>query len=259
MDDYTDPQESSNGDESRYAEWLASLAMVSTTLAQELVQPLSVMQLVMQDACRKLEKLDCPDGIRQDLEAGLAACSKMGEMIRCFRELARNPRKPREVEVRVAHVAERTIRLLEPSARRAKVRLWTENLDALDTIRMRENDLDHLFLALIQNAIQAADGAKDRHLLIAGASQDGTVTLQFQDNCGGIEPAHLPRIFEPFFTMKPAGKGAGLGLCIVRQIVSHSGGHVSVDSQWGEGTTVTVALPREPSRAGTARGGRQVQ
>ena len=234
----------------RRAEWLASLGMVSATLAHELIQPLSVAQLVIQDAWKKLEGLDCPGGVRQDLQDALTACSRINELINSFRTLARHPGKSKETEVHIQRVAERTIHLLEQSAKQARMRLWAENLDALPTVRMPENDLDQVFFALAQNAVQAADGTKDRHLLIAGTRRDDSVVLQFQDNCGGVDPAHLPRIFDPFFTTKPSGKGMGLGLCIARRIVCRRGGQISVNSQPGEGTTFTVTLPRASSPGG---------
>ncbi len=229
------------------AERLASLGMVSATLAHELVQPLSVVQLATQNALAELEKLTCPDIVKRDLQAGLAACARIGEIIIRFRDLARPRGKAKEIEVRIPQVVEKTFRLLEQSARQAKVRLGTENLDDLPAVRMRENELDDVFFALVQNAVHAADGAKERRLLITGALQGDTVVLRFEDDCGGIEPAHLPRIFEPFFTTKPPGKGTGLGLCIARRIVGQKGGQITVESRGGEGTTFTVTLPRESS------------
>jgi two-component system C4-dicarboxylate transport sensor histidine kinase DctB len=228
-----------------HTEWLASLALVSATLAHELMQPLSVVQLMIQDATGKLKGLDCPEVVRQDLQDALAACSRIGEIVSRFRELARRPARQRETDVPIYPVAERTIRLLAPSAEQAKVRVWTENLETLPALRMRQNDLEQLFFALVQNAVQAADGLRDRHLLITGTRQDDTVILRFQDSCGGIDPAHLPQIFEPLFTTKPAGKGTGLGLCIARRIARRQGGQISVESRWGEGATFTVVLPRE--------------
>jgi C4-dicarboxylate-specific signal transduction histidine kinase len=247
--EYRRPQTELPGpDESmQRAERLASLGMISATLAHELAQPLSVAQLATQNALAEMEKLTCPDVIKRDLQAVLAACARIGEIVGRFRDLARPPGKAKESEVHIPQVAEKTFRLLEQSARQAKVRLETENLDALPAVLLRENELDDLFFALVQNAVQAADGEKERRLLITGALQGDAIVLRFEDNCGGIEPAHLSRIFEPFFTTKPSNKGTGLGLCIARRIVCQRGGQITVESRHGEGTTFTVTLPREAS------------
>jgi two-component system NtrC family sensor kinase len=217
--------------------------MIGATLAHEMTQSLSVIQLVIQNAMVELEKRNCPDIVKQDLQAGLTACSKITTIVHRFRDAARPPVNAKEVEVHIDRVADWTIRVLEASARQAKVTFRTVDLDTLPTIQMRENDLDQLFFALAQNAVQAADGTKDHCLMIAGAQQGDQIALRFQDDCGGIEPCHLPKVFEPFFTTKPPGKGTGLGLCIARRIARQRGGQILVESEYKQGTTFTVTLP----------------
>jgi len=224
-------------------EHLASLGMLIASAVHELTQPLSVIRLVNQTTLAEAKKLNCSDVVKRDLEASLAASATMAAIISRFRDCARQPTKTRETEVHIGGVAEWTIRLLEHSARQAKVTIRTEGLEALPVIRMRENELEQLFFTIAQNGIQAADGTKDRHLLIAGAVRGDAIELRFQDNCGGIEPAYLPRIFEPFFTTKPPGKGIGLGLCTARRMVQQRGGQISVQNRYGEGVTFTVILP----------------
>lgn len=75
------------------------------------------------------------------------------------------------------------------------------------------------------------------------------VTLSVKDTGAGI-PAHvLPHVFEPFFTTKALGKGSGLGLAQVLGIASQSGGGVRIATRMGEGTVVTVLLPRAEASA----------
>ncbi|MHC4354162.1 MAG: ATP-binding protein, partial [Planctomycetota bacterium] len=63
------------------------------------------------------------------------------------------------------------------------------------------------------------------------------------DNCGGIPPQNLDKIFEPFFSTKPPDQGMGVGLWRARQIVSRVGGRVRVESEFGAGSTFFVDLP----------------
>jgi CheY-like chemotaxis protein len=86
-----------------------------------------------------------------------------------------------------------------------------------------------------------------------GAIQEGgTDTLPVGTHCvrvcvtdsgTGIDPAVLPRIFEPFFSTKPREEGTGLGLSLVHGIVADHGGRIEVESRIGEGTTFMILLP----------------
>ena len=70
-----------------------------------------------------------------------------------------------------------------------------------------------------------------------------------RDNGAGIAPEHLEKVFEPFFTTKAVGKGTGLGLSQIFGFAHQSGGEVTIDSAVGEGTTVSIYLPRPAAAA----------
>jgi len=70
------------------------------------------------------------------------------------------------------------------------------------------------------------------------------VALSVADTGVGMVPDVIARAFDPFFTTKPAGQGTGLGLSMVYGFVQQSGGHVRLRSEVGQGTTVTIYLPR---------------
>ena len=69
------------------------------------------------------------------------------------------------------------------------------------------------------------------------------VFITIGDTGTGMSPDVIEHVFEPFFTTKEVGKGTGLGLSMVYGFAQQSGGHVSIESREGEGTTVTIVLP----------------
>jgi len=118
-------------------------------------------------------------------------------------------------------------------------------------------DLGELELALVNVAVNARDAMPEggtitlqaRNVVLkpgsaAGALDGDFVAIAVIDSGMGIAPELLARVFEPFFTTKPVGKGTGLGLSQVHGFANQSGGAVTVTSEPGKGTAVTIYLPR---------------
>ncbi len=104
------------------------------------------------------------------------------------------------------------------------------------------DQLEQVWNNLIMNALQAIDyrGTLTIHL----SQQEEFVEVAFQDNGAGIPQEIQDRIFEPFFTTKPVGEGSGLGLDIVKRVVTKHKGEVLFESKVGEGTTFRVIFPK---------------
>jgi signal transduction histidine kinase len=79
-------------------------------------------------------------------------------------------------------------------------------------------------------------------LIISGAFKNDRLELWFSDDCDGIAPDNINKIFQPFFTTKHAGGGTGLGLCVVERILSQHRGKIHVKSTFGKGSTFFVTL-----------------
>jgi signal transduction histidine kinase len=114
--------------------------------------------------------------------------------------------------------------------------------------------LEQVFLNMLVNAAQSipeGDSSNQRIGIITRIGSD-TAIIEISDTGQGIPSEHLDRVFDPFYTTKPAGEGTGLGLAISQSIVAISGGSLSIASTVGEGTTVTTRLPLVSSQVDTA-------
>jgi signal transduction histidine kinase len=112
--------------------------------------------------------------------------------------------------------------------------------------------IGQVFLNLLVNAGQAfPPGKKDEcHVWITVRREGPMVIAEVRDDGPGIPPENLARIFEPLFTTKAAGVGTGLGLWVVKQILTGLGGSIAVESERGRGTTIRMQMPvasRTPS------------
>jgi signal transduction histidine kinase len=105
-------------------------------------------------------------------------------------------------------------------------------------------DFSQSFRNLIDNSLEAMAGTERRQLTVVTACRDRRMILRIGDTGVGIPPADLPRIFQPFFTTKqtPGGDRAGLGLFMVRRLLTPYQAEIRVDSDAG-GTWVTVSFP----------------
>lgn len=101
--------------------------------------------------------------------------------------------------------------------------------------------LQEVFTNLLSNAMDAIGHQGKLTISLQPESQNWVATVG--DTGSGIPEEHQDQLFEPFFTTK-GREGMGLGLSMVRSVVEQHGGSVSVNSQPGDGTVVTVRLPR---------------
>ena len=136
---------------------------------------------------------------------------------------------------------------LEEAMKIAKYALGLENMTVVQAysahpnILARPTEIVQVFVNLIINALQAMDG---HGTLTLGAScTDRIATIKIGDTGPGIPAEKMEKIFEPFYTTKPPGKGTGLGLQSVRSLVQHHGGEIEVQSTVGKGTTFHLHFP----------------
>jgi two-component system, NtrC family, sensor kinase len=105
-----------------------------------------------------------------------------------------------------------------------------------------EEQLVQVFMALLLNAVDAMH--EQGTVKLRSRADDRLVVAEVIDEGVGIRRAELNKIFEPFYTTKPPGRGTGLGLSVCYAIVSAHGGRIEVDSIPGAGSVFRILLPR---------------
>ncbi len=140
------------------------------------------------------------------------------------------------------------------------IELVTTIGDDVGSIRVDSGHLERVLLNIVLNARDAMSGGgtltievHDHELdperaHLADLKPGPYVAWRVRDTGTGMNLETMARIFEPFFTTKPPGRGTGLGLATVFGIVRQSGGHITVDSTLGRGSTFTLLLPRASGR-----------
>ncbi|WP_326524728.1 ATP-binding protein [Sphingomonas sp.] len=126
-------------------------------------------------------------------------------------------------------------------------------------VRVDPSGLENAVLNLAVNARDAMDGRGTLRIATGAArlaehevdqcAAGDYATIAVADSGCGMSAEVMERVFEPFFTTKPIGKGTGLGLSQIFGFVRQSGGAITIDSIAGQGTTVTIYLPRDTSVA----------
>ena len=118
------------------------------------------------------------------------------------------------------------------------------HLGSIPHIMMNMGKISQVVTNLLINAGQAIESTGVQGTItITTRELDGYIELSVQDTGCGIEPSHLDKLFNPFFTTKPEGQGTGLGLSISFGIAQEHGGTLHASSKDGEGSCFTLCLP----------------
>ncbi len=115
---------------------------------------------------------------------------------------------------------------------------YEENLPKIEAYG---GQINQVFMNILDNAQGAIKGTGD--IFISAKKEGENIKIEFKDTGCGIKQENLNKIFEPFFTTKPVGQGTGLGMSIAYRVIEAHNGKISVESEQGVGTKVTILLP----------------
>ena len=151
-------------------------------------------------------------------------------------------RKPQKESVDVCRVLDETLALRDYDLRVNDIQLEREIEARLPVATADPQQLEQVFLNIVNNAIDAVlEGGQGKTLKVCVFERDGHIHMEFHDSGPGIKEPN--RIFDPFYTTKNVGKGTGLGLSICYGIVQEHGGTITARNRAEGGAVIEVRLP----------------
>lgn len=233
---------------------LAELGEMSAGFAHEINNPLQIIR-VEQTLCRTiLEELDPPDG--DDPQAQMAELEDSIDQIgiqvdRCggitqsiLRFARQENSEPAKVDL--GGFIPQVVGLVSQKAGVEGIELRHSVAEDAPPVQADPGQLQQVLINLLNNAMDAVIQSHGHHgglIEISAVPVPGEIEITVADNGCGIDRDDLDKLFTPFFTTKPVGRGTGLGLSVCFGIIDRLGGRISVESAKGAGTAFTLHLP----------------
>jgi len=172
---------------------------------------------------------------------------RMAAIIQHFTGLAQVEARGHPVLVNLNDQLEEALKLALQADEPLRPEIQTR-YESVPHVKAAPEDLRQAFMQVIKNALQAMQGKGV--LALSTHVADGIISIVIKDTGPGIPRPYLTRIFDPFFTTRRQGEGSGLGLTIVRRIVTKYGGAIKVESEEGRGTTCIITFPAPGQQPG---------
>ncbi len=232
-----------------HAEKLATVGQIAAGVAHEINNPLTSIQMCVEAVLRKGTLATEGKLVNHFEAADLERLHKIregSERIRKFSHDLTTYARPsgRDVEVvSLNDVVEHALSFCEHVLYEAKATLLRELAPQLPQVHVVRDHIMQVVTNLVSNAAQALRDEGGTIVVRTFRDPSGHVGLAVSDDGEGIRQEDRHRVFEPFFTTKAAGRGTGLGLPVVKNIVLAHGGDIAFESRPGTGTTFTVLFP----------------
>ena len=224
---------------------LMTMGELAASIAHEVNQPLSATVLNGNSCIRWLAgAVPNLDQAREAAKRIVRDATRAGEVIARIRALTRKANTEKE-RLDLNQTIEEGVALVHGELRKNRVALRTELRDDLAPILGDRVQLQQLMLNLIMNGMEAMNAVAGRPRELAITTRDGEtdqVQVTVRDSGAGLDPQSRDRIFDAFYTTKPAGMG--MGLSISRSIVQNHGGRLWAVANDGPGTTFQFTVPK---------------
>jgi signal transduction histidine kinase len=221
----------------------AAVGVLSATVGQQVAEPLSATQLILEKTAADLGRLDAPQSVRSSISRSLSEIMKAQGTLTRFMDLAHPGVPAAEQPVGIYQIAKRTMSVFAESAQRRNLVIAIKDMDIVPLMAISPREVEQIFYHLIQRAVDAANGTMEQKLIIDCSVNSGYVELLFVDMREGLEHGPLEHAGDSIPHDLEEVEHWGLGLAVVKRIVTDHGGQVTVEIP-SDGTTIfRVRLP----------------
>lgn len=214
------------------SEKLSIVGELAAGVAHEIRNPLTTIKGFVQLYKKENSSIEFNDLLLSELERIETITSEMLSL-----------GKPQAIQLKrtdLRNLIENTLDLLQPQAHMNDIQFKLEFEEAAYFITCEKNQLKQVFLNLLKNAMEAMNEGGEIHINLRKSS-DNECIISIQDQGCGIPEELLPRLGEPFYSLKE--KGTGLGLMICHKIIKQHHGDIIYKSKVNKGTLVEIKLP----------------
>jgi len=223
---------------------MMSMEAMSAAIEHEIRQPLGAIMANANAGQRWLGRLPPELGeVREALDCIAADAQRSSEVIRSFRAMFGKRYQP-EAQIDANELIRETVALMQRELEATRVAVQLDLAAELPRVPAHRGQMQQVILNLVNNAVDAMRGITDREAVLRMTSRfsdSNGIELIVSDTGTGIDPQHLERIFDAFYTTKPNGMGMGLAIC--RSIVEAHGGTLSVSPEVPYGSAFRFSLP----------------
>jgi two-component system sensor histidine kinase PilS (NtrC family) len=227
-------------DKLRRADRLAAIGEMSASLAHEIRNPVAAIRGSVQEMSENLELIGTNARL---MDIVIKESDQLSKIISSFLKFV-NINTIEKAPFEVSEVLEDAVRTVqEQCARNGHIHFEIECPDSVDRVMGERLQIREVLVNLIQNSIDAMPaGGILRAWIDEVEDPAAQVSIHIRDSGAGIPEAELKKVFDPFYTTKP--QGIGLGMAIAHKVITGHGGSIDLESVEGDGTMVTIELPR---------------
>lgn len=220
-------------------EQLAYLGTLASGLAHEIRNPLNAMNINLQLLEEELEQEKVSEEMLTLLRGSRFEVLRLERLVKDFLAFARPKESVRE-DLSPDQLVEDLVKFLRPQFEETGVALDFTPQEGTPVVRVDSGQIRQALLNILRNAQDVSPRGTAVRVMV-GPTAEGEALIEVNDHGPGIAAADLERVFEVFYSTKPAG--SGLGLPIAKRAVESHGGRIEVQSRSGQGTTFRIVLP----------------